>query len=140
VNQTMHTGSNGRPLTDLLGEVKDEAEEFLATRLQMLVSEMHENYVNSKSAVIYGLAAATLLLTGYLLLTLALVVLIAQAFPNNPYAWFFALLIVGLLWSIVGGILAISAKEQYRGLAPRRTLKVLKEDKALLESEVENPA
>jgi len=45
--QTIHTGNNSRPLADLLGEVKDEVGEFVATRLQMLVSEMHENYISS---------------------------------------------------------------------------------------------
>ncbi len=46
----------------------------------MLLSEMHENFVNSKKAAIMEILAFTLLGTGYLLLTLALVGLGAVVF------------------------------------------------------------
>ena len=136
--ETRYSASNGRPLSDLLGEIKNEAVEFLATRLQMFASEMHENYVNSKKALVYGLLAFTLLATGYLLLTMALVDLIAVAFWGNPYAWFLALLIVGLVWSIGGAVFAIAAKADFRGFTPRRTIQVLKADKSLFASEATN--
>lgn len=119
-------------LGDLLGEIRDEVFEFLQTRVQMLVSEVHENFVYSKKAVIYGVLAVTLLFTAYLLLTLALVGLVAVAFWGSPYAWFASFLIVGLLWSILGTMFAIAARADFKGLAPRRTIKVLKEDKSVL--------
>ncbi|MGA7770702.1 MAG: phage holin family protein [Candidatus Sulfotelmatobacter sp.] len=127
-----HMGSTERTLGDLLAEIKDEAFEFLQTRAQMLVSEVHENFVSSRKAVIYGVLAFTLLGTGYLLLTLALVGLVALAFWGSPYAWFFSFLIVGLLWSILGTMFAVAARADFKGLAPRRTIKVLKEDKSVL--------
>ena len=133
--QTTPTGNNSRPLADLLGEVKEQAGEFVATHLQMLVSEMVENYISSKKALICGLLASMLLASAYLLLTLALVGLIAAAFWNNPYAWFIAFLIAGLLWSIGGTPFAIAAKAAFRGRTPTRTTKVLKADKGLFESE-----
>ena len=136
--ETRYSANNSRPLADLLGEVKNEAVEFLATRLQMLVSEIRENYVSSKKALVYGLLALTLLATGYVLLTMALVDLIAVAFWSNPYAWFFALLIVGLVWSIAGALFAIAAKVDFRRLTPTRTIQVLKADKSLFESEATN--
>jgi hypothetical protein len=75
-----HIGNTERTPGDLLAEIKDEAFEFLQTRAQMLVSEVRDNFVSTRKAVIYGVLAFTLLGTGSLLLTLALVGLVALAF------------------------------------------------------------
>jgi uncharacterized membrane protein YqjE len=120
-------------MVGLLSEIKDQTVEFLATRIQMFISEMHENYDNSKRALVYGLVALVLLSTGYLLFTLAIVAAIAVAFWNNPYAWCFACLITALAWSTIGGFFAVAAKANFRGLTPKRTIKVIKDDRTLFE-------
>jgi uncharacterized membrane protein YqjE len=136
--ETQRMRSAERTLDDLLAEIKDEVFEFLQTKAQMFVSEVHENLVYSKKAAIYGVLAFTLLGTGYLLLTLALVGLVAVAFWGSPYAWFFSFLIVGLSWSILGTMFAIAARVDFKGLAPRRAIKVLKEDKSVLATDAMN--
>jgi hypothetical protein len=110
-------------LADVLGGLKEQAGELVATRLQMLISEMVESYISSKKVLIYGLLASMLLATAHLLLTLALVGLIAAPFWNNPYVWFIAFLLAGLLWSIGETLFAIAAKAAFQGLIPRERLK-----------------
>ncbi|HKN33758.1 MAG TPA: phage holin family protein [Terriglobales bacterium] len=135
INETRYGERNGRTLADVLSEIKDELKEFLQTRVQMLVSELGESLKNSKSAAILGGAALFVLATAWLLLNLALVGLVAVAFWGSAYAWFFGFLIVGLFWAIVGGMLGLAAQRPLRGLAPRKTIQVLKEDKIWLQQE-----
>ena len=135
INETRYGERNGRTLADVLSEIKDELKEFLQTRVQMLISELGESLKNSKSAAILGGAALFVLATAWLLLNLALVGLVAVAFWGSAYAWFFGFLIVGLFWAIVGGMLGLAAQRPLRGLAPRKTIQVLKEDKIWLQQE-----
>jgi uncharacterized membrane protein YqjE len=81
-----------------------------------------------------------LLLTAYLLLTLALVGLVLAAVPDNPYRWAIAFACVGVLWTILGaGAGYFAYRElQLKGLMPKRTVEVLKEDKVWIQSEVKN--
>ena len=88
-----------------------------------------------RGAAILGGAALFVLATAWLLLNLALVGLVAVAFWGSAYAWFFGFLIVGLFWAIVGGMLGLAAQRPLRGLAPRKTIQVLKEDKIWLQQE-----
>ena len=71
------------------------------------------------------------------LLTITVVALVAVAFWNNPYHWFFAFLIVGVVWSIGGGILGWMALHEFqsKGLFPKKTIEVLKADKMWIQSE-----
>jgi uncharacterized membrane protein YqjE len=119
----------------VVAELKEELIDFLQTRVQMLMSELRESAKNSKSTAIFGGIALVLLGTAWLLLNLALVGLVAVAFWGSAYAWFFSFLIVGLLWALLGGMLGLAAQRQLRGLAPRKTIKVLKEDRIWLQQE-----
>lgn len=138
INQTRYAANNGRNLGDVVAEIKDEIKEFLQTRVQMFYSEMREKFKTSASAAAYGIVALVFLATGYLLLTLALVGLVAVAFWGSPYAWFLSFLIVGILWSMVGAILAFAAKRSFKGFSPENTIRVLKEDKVWLQREAGN--
>ncbi len=136
-----HDGTaNGRNLTSLLAEIRDEIRDFLQTRISMLKTELREKSSNLKTAAMLGATGLLLLSTAYLLITLAVVGLVAIAFPSNPYRWFFAFLIVGVLWMIFGGIAAYLAKRELevRGVLPKRTIEVLKEDKLWVQTEVKN--
>jgi uncharacterized membrane protein YqjE len=122
-------------LRNTIRELGEQLRNFLNTRLELLKSELKENIKDSSKAAVYGAIALVLVLTAYLLLTLAVVALVAVAFAGNAYAWFFALAIVGFVWLILGGAIAMVAKREFRGLAPQHTLRVLKQDKIWIEEE-----
>src|SRR3954452_15416208 len=115
-------------LTQLVLEMKRELVEFATTRVELLRSEIQESVAAMKAAAPMAVIAIVLLVTAYLLLTLALVGLVAVAFVGNPYAWFFAFLIVGGAWALLGVIAAFLALRSLRrlGLFPKKTIEVLK--------------
>ena len=127
-----------RSVGEVLAEIRSEVIEFANTRLQMFQSEMREISKTLKRAAPSMMAGIVLLVTSYILLTLAIVALVAVAFWNNPYHWFFAFLIVGVLWSMGGGLAMFLAIRPIKlhGLAPRKTIEVLKADKVWLQYEV----
>jgi uncharacterized membrane protein YqjE len=63
--------------------------------------------------------------------------LVAVAFWNNPYRWFFAFLIVSVVLAITGALTAWMALRGLRahGLFPKKTVEVLKADKIWLQNE-----
>ena len=128
---------NGRTLASVVAEIKDELKEFISTRVQMLKSELQDKVSSLKVAAPLGILALVLLGTAYLLFTLMIVAVVAVAFQGSPYQWFLAFLIVGVLWSIVGGMCALFAWREFnaQGLAPKKTMKVLKEDQVWLQTE-----
>ena len=102
--------TNGRNLASLVAEIKNEVTEFLQTRFAILKAELQEKSKNLKTAAMLAVAGLLLLLTAYMLITLALVGLVVAAFPASPYRWFLAFLAVGVLWTIFGGVAAYFAK------------------------------
>jgi uncharacterized membrane protein YqjE len=135
-----HDVQNGRNLTTLLSEMKDELKDFIQTRVAMFKAELQEKIGILKSAAPLAIAGILLLGTAYLLLTLALVGLVLAAIPDNPYRWAIAFAAVGLLWLIMGAAAAYFAYREFqlKGLLPRRTVEVLKADKVWIQSEVKN--
>jgi uncharacterized membrane protein YqjE len=129
------TETSPRSLAEVIAEMRDELKDFFQTRVQLLVSELKEKVQNSKQAAILGALAAVLGVMSLLLLTLALVGLIAVAFWGSPYAFFFAFLIVGVFYGMLAGMLALGAMRKFKGVAPQKTIEVLKEDKVWLQSE-----
>ncbi|HZP17658.1 MAG TPA: phage holin family protein [Terriglobales bacterium] len=124
-----------RSLGTIVAEIRDEAKQFLNTRVQMIRSEVLELVSAVKIGLPLALAGLLLIGIGILLLSFGLVALVAAAFAGNPYAWFFAFLIVGVLWVVLGGVAAFFAYSEFRGRFPRRSLEVLKTDKVWLQSE-----
>jgi uncharacterized membrane protein YqjE len=126
-----------RSLGAILSDIADELKEFVNTRIQMIKSELHETMTAVSVAIPLGLVALVLFVTGLLLLTAAVVALVAAAFAGNPYAWVFAFAIVGVVWIGFGGVAAFFAYNEFRSksMFPRHTVEVLKADKIWLESE-----
>jgi uncharacterized membrane protein YqjE len=133
-----HDVNNGRNLSAVLNEMKEELKDFVQTRIAMLKTELREKLQTLKMAAPLAGAAIVLLGTAYLLLTMALVGLVVAFFAASPYRWFFSFLAVGILWAILGGIAGYFAKREFemRGLIPKRTLEVLKGDKRWVQAEV----
>jgi len=103
----------------------------------MLRSDLQEAAKTVRRVVPAMMAAAVLLVTAYILLTLALVAVVAVAFWNNPYHWFFAFLIVGVVWMLAGALAAFLGFRALKmhGLVPKKTIEVLRADKVWLQYE-----
>jgi len=142
MDETRFSGNGERNLAAVVAEISEELKSFYVTRIEMFKSEIRESVRDLKAALPLMIMAAVLLGTAYLLLTLALVALIALAFMGNAYMWFFSFLIVGALWLIMGGILALFALNRLRkhGFVPKKTVEVLKADKEWFQSEVRRAA
>jgi uncharacterized membrane protein YqjE len=132
--------NNGRSLGAIIAEMKRELKEFAQTRFEMLKTELQEKVKTLKIAAALAGLGGLLLGTAYLLFTMALVGLAVAFFRDNPYRWFFAFAIVAVLWTVLGGIAAYFAKREFelKGLAPRKTIEVLKGDKLWIQSEAKN--
>jgi uncharacterized membrane protein YqjE len=128
---------NPRSLSSIVSDVREELKDFINTRLQMLKSELHETLAGIRVALPLGGLALVLIGTSFLLFSAAIVTLVASAFSGNPYAWFFGLIIVAVLWAVLAGIAGFFAYNEFRSKAmfPKRTVEVLKADKNWIESE-----
>ena len=128
---------NGRSFAGVVNEVKYELKEFVQTRITMLKAELGEKMRTFKAALPMLATAIVFLATAFLLLTLCLVGLILVAFYGDPFRWFFSFLIVGVLYSIIGGMTAVFGLKELRaqGIMPQKTIKVLKEDQIWLQHE-----
>lgn len=131
-----HSGSE-RSLGSIVAEIKDEVKEFVNTRVEMVKAELQETASAAKTAVPLILIALALFTTGFLLLTMAAVVLVAYAFAGSALAWFYAAIIVAFVWFCLGASAAFFAYNAFRSHSrfPQRTVQVLKADKAWLQTE-----
>lgn len=125
-----------RSLATVIADLKEEFKEFVNTRARIIKAEIHETVGAAKRASIFSGLALFFVFIGSLLLTLALVAALHVAFLGNPYAWCFALIIVGCLWFILGGVAAFLAYNTIRGRFPKRTVEVLKADGIWIQSEM----
>jgi len=141
MNENRYPENHTKNLAAIIAELKDEIKDFVQTRVELFKSEVRETLDAWKTAVPLAAAAAVLLATAYLLLTIAVVAVVAVAFWSNPYHWFFAFLIVGVVWSLGGGILGWMALREFqsKGLFPKKTIEVLKADKIWIQSEAGDP-
>ena len=140
VESSAHTSGNGNHEPSLraaaagaLHELKD----FVDTRIEMARAEFQESLRAVRVGVPFVLCALAFGATGFLMLTVAAVAIVTVAFAGSPYQWFFAFLIVGVLWIAIGAIAAFFAYNEFRGQGrfPKRTLEVLRADKAWLQNE-----
>ena len=131
---------NSRSLAAIVTEMKEELKDLVQTRIEMFRTELQEKLKTLKIAAPLAGLGALLLGTAYLLFTMALVGLVVAFFRDNTYRWFFAFAAVAVLWTLLGGIAAYFAKREFelKGLMPRKTIEVLKEDKLWIQAEAKN--
>jgi uncharacterized membrane protein YqjE len=131
---------NEKSVAAVLSETKEEMKQFLETRIALLKTEVREKLTMLKMAAPLAVVGLLLLATAYLLFTICLVALVFAFLPDNPYRWCLAFLAVAVLWTILGGIAAYFAKREFelKGLLPKKTIGVLKDDKVWIQSEVKN--
>jgi hypothetical protein len=129
-----------RPLGEVLNDLKIELKEFISTRIQMLQSEMSEKVGTLKASAPAIVIGALFAVTAWILFSLALVFLISMAFEGKPYQYAAAFVIVSVVYAIIGAV-ALSfgiSSIKSRGLAPQRTLRVLKQDQIWMKSEAKS--
>lgn len=134
--EPIRTENQERSLGAIVAEIKEELKEFFNTRLEMIKVEFQEAVRGVRVGVPLFVISLWLIAIASLLFTLAVVALVASAFAGSPHAWFFAFIIVGVLWTVAAGIAAVFAYHEFRDKFPKRTLEVLKADKQWLQSEV----
>jgi uncharacterized membrane protein YqjE len=119
-------------LAVVISQAKDDLIAFVDTRLQMLASEMKEKLSAVKMSLPMLVMAAMLGWAGFMLLSIALVAAIASAI-----GWGWSFLIVGGVYFMTAGLLGFLGYRELTevGFAPKRTINVLKEDRAWLASE-----
>ena len=126
-----------KPLGVVLTEMKNELNEFLETRYKLLRSEIQDILRTWKYCIPLLLGALVLLLASWIVITFGLVALVRGWFLPEPLAWLWGSLIVAALYVIIAIMIGWFAYGELRkvGVVPKRTLQVLKQDQAWVESE-----
>ena len=128
---------NNKSVGQIAAELKTDVIDFISTRVQMLTQEMNEKLSIWKAAVPVLALAALIGATAFLTLTFALVSFFAGIFQPSPWAWCFGALIVTAIYFLVAvGMFVLGRRELTQaGVAPTRTLRVLKEDQIWIQNE-----
>ena len=128
---------NNRSVGHIAAELKNDAIDFVSTRVQMLTQEMQEKLSIWKVALPILAIAAVMGVTAFLTLTFALVSFLAGIFQPSPWAWVFGAAIVTVVYFIAAvGLFVLGRRELMQaGLVPTRTLRVLKEDQIWIQNE-----
>jgi len=126
-----------KSIATILAETKDELKQFVTTRVSILKAEMDEKISRIKSVIPLAVVAVLFLLSGWMVLTFALIALLHSLFMPSVYAWLWASLIVTAVYLLVGGIAGGLAYSEIQAthLAPIRTLKVLQQDQVWIQNE-----
>lgn len=128
-------GTNNDPaLGDLFRQLAQDSATLVRQEMALAKAELKSNVKSvARDAVMVGVGGI-LALVGALVLLAFLVVAVGDALDN----YWLGALIVGAVFVIVGGLLAMSnlKKLKQEEVAPTRTLETLKEDKQWLQSEI----
>jgi membrane protein YdbS with pleckstrin-like domain len=128
---------NQKSLAEVLNGFKEELKDFGTTRFQMLRNELSEKTGAWKIAIPMIAIGVFMGIVAFLLLTGFLVSLIALAFNGQPWAYLLSFAIVFVLYALIAGVTAAYGYRTLKsaGVAPERTLRVLKEDGIWLQTE-----
>jgi uncharacterized membrane protein YqjE len=134
-NERVNNGG-AKSLAVALHEIKDDLKEFLQTRYDLLRSELSEKLNVWKTSLPMVVGALMLAWSGFLALTFTFIALLRPLF-DNEYGWAIAAGIVAVVYFLVAGVIAWLAYREltYTGVAPTRTMQVLKQDQVWLQNE-----
>jgi uncharacterized membrane protein YqjE len=126
-----------KSIATILSETKEELKQFVTTRVNMLKAEMDEKISRMKAVIPLAVVAALFLLSGWMVLTFALIALLHTLFLPSVYAWLWASLIVTAVYLLVGAVAGGFAYSEIKAtnLTPTRTLKVLQQDQVWIQNE-----
>ena len=125
-------------MRDVLDDLKVELKEFVSTRIEMFKTEISEKLTRIKAAVPMMVAAAVLALGAFFAFTVGLMAIVAGLLPFEPaWNWAIGAGCVFLLYALIGGIAGWMGYKEIstEGLAPQRTLRVLKQDQVWIQNE-----
>lgn len=127
---------NGKSVSEVLYEFRNELKEFLITRFQMLRSELTQKIDGWKVGVPALMIGLLMLVMTFVLFTGLLVAAIAMAF-NGPWGYTLSFAIVTVIYGASGFAFALYGwrKIKESGLVPESTIKVLKQDGIWIQSE-----
>ena len=128
---------NNKSIGQTVAELKNDARDFISTRVQMFMQEMKDKLAIWKAAIPILVVAALLGATAFLVLTFAFAAFLAGIFQPSPYAWCYGALIVTAMYFVAAAGLFYLGKREITqaGMAPTRTLKVLKDDQIWIQNE-----
>jgi hypothetical protein len=126
-----------KSIAAVLAETKQELQEFIETRINILKSEIKEKLKTWKWAVPLLLLSLSILLAAWITITIGLVAAVHVWFLPSAYSWCLAGVIVGALYLVIGVSLFFFSwgKLKEAGVAPVHTLEVLKEDQIWIRKE-----
>src|SRR3954470_3424720 len=126
-----------RSIAQVLNDIKVELKDFISTRVQMLVTEMREKIEPIKASAPMFAIAALLAVTAFIVFSFGLVAVIA-AMIHNPYNWAIAAGAVTLFYLLVAGVFGALGYQEVKSVTPlpKRTMRVLQDDKQYLNNEV----
>lgn len=129
--------SNNRSLAEVMQELREDLKDFLTTRVQMLRGEIMEKVGAWKVGLPSMIIGLVLLATAFMLFTAGLVCLIALAFAGQPWGFAVSFFIVMAIYGLTGGLLFFYGLNTAKagGLAPQKTIRVLKEDQIWLKTQ-----
>jgi hypothetical protein len=121
----------------MFDEVKDEFGTFVATRLNLLRTEMREKASSLKFGLPMIVAGSVLLLTSLVFLNVAILGLLALAFGATTLAWIYASAILFGCYAAIGGVCAFLGAREIKttGIVPTHTISVLKQDQNWIQRE-----
>jgi len=128
---------NNKSIGQVVSELKNDARDFISTRLQILTQEMNGKAKVWRVAIPMLVIAALLSGIALLVLTFAIVAFLAGVFQPSPYAWCYGALIVTAFYIIAAfGLFYLGKRELTQtGIAPTRTLRVLRQDQIWIQNE-----
>ncbi|HUS20372.1 MAG TPA: phage holin family protein [Terriglobales bacterium] len=131
-----HIYRDSKSLQQVLYDIKDELRDFISTRVDLLRAELIDKWDSLKAALPMVAAGVALLMAALLVFSFGLVAL-AAALIGGEFRWAMGALAVTVFYGLVGGVLAWMGRKQLsaEGLAPDRTLRVLKQDQLWIKNE-----
>ena len=121
-------------LGDLFRQLAQDSATLVRQEMTLAKAELKNNVRSVARDAAMVAVGGVLALVGVVVLIAFLVVAVGDALDN----YWLGALIVGVLFLLVGGLLAMSnlKKLKHEEVAPARTLETLKEDKQWLQSEI----
>jgi uncharacterized membrane protein YqjE len=127
--------TGGEPaLGDLFRQLAQDSATLVRQEMTLAKAELKSNVKSVARDAAMVAVGGILALVGAIVLIAFLVVAVGDALDN----YWLGALIVGVLFLLVGGILAMTSLKKLKNedVAPTRTLETLKEDKQWLQSEI----
>lgn len=131
-------GIEEKSMRDVLDDIKVELKEFVSTRIEMLKTEVNDKLARIKASVPMLAAAALFGLGAFFAFTVGLMAIVAGLLPFEPaWNWAIGAGCVFILYALIGGIAGWMGYREIstEGLAPQRTLRVLKQDQVWIQNE-----